>query len=73
VRRLALLLLLSGCTTSVRHLSDPSVAEDGFNLVCAGIEQDDYVFTMALDVCHNVSGIRGEYVFAEVKYHWRKR
>jgi len=71
--RYLVLILLAGCTTSIRHLSNPTTRDDGYNLICAGVEQDDYVITVALDVCHNVSPNHGEYVFAEVKYHWRKR
>ena len=64
-------LLLQGCTTSVKHLSDPRIEGDGYTLVCGGLEYRKQV-TVAVDACHNLEPTGGELVFIEVKYHWRK-
>jgi hypothetical protein len=64
------LVLLSGCTTSYRHLSDPRVSNDGYDLVCGGVEHGQKLMVSA-DVCHNLAPNKGEFIFIEAKYRWR--
>jgi hypothetical protein len=72
VRCLVLLVLLTGCTTSVKHLSDPRINNDGYTLACGGLEYGEQV-TVEVAACYNLAPRHGEYVFAEVKYHWNER
>lgn len=64
--------LISGCVTSVKHLSDPRVDRDGYNLVCGGFEKGQQL-QVSMDICQNVSPNKGEFILAEVKYRWTKQ
>ena len=65
---LAILLAgLFGCTASYKHLSDPRISNDGYDLVCGGVELGDNL-TASVDVCHNIRG--GELIHAELQYKW---
>ena len=63
-------ILLSGCTASYKHLSDPRVANDGYDLVCGGVELGKNI-TASIDLCKNIHG--GEFIHAELKYSFIDR
>lgn len=69
--KILVLLLLSGCSPYVgyTHLSDPSESNDGYDLVCGGVQIEEGLrFDMA--VCENVSPNRGTFVKADIRYVW---
>ena len=63
------MLALSGCTPYVgyTHLSQPSVANDGYDLICAGGEREKGMLRTDLAVCENVASSGGTFVKADVK------
>jgi len=69
--RWIILSLLSGCSHYVgyTHLSDPRIANDGYNLVCLG-SQAEMVLTIDAAVCGNASPNRGEFVKVDIRYIW---
>ena len=71
---LALLALCTGCasnvTTSYHHFSSPQLQDDGYDLVCAGLEQEYKGLTFSGNACHNVSPNKGEYFLGSVTYRW---
>lgn len=69
---LAVVILLAGCTTSYKHLSDPRIGGDGYDLLCGGIEKGQQLM-VSVDVCRNVASNKGEFVFVDVKYRWTKQ
>ena len=71
MNKILVLLLLCGCTTSYKHLSDPRIQNDGYDLICGGVEVGERL-TAAVDLCSNVAPNRGEYLFAELQYNWSK-
>jgi len=64
------ILLFSGCTTSYHHLSDPAVSDDGYNLICAGLEVNNQL-RVAGKYCHNVSPAKGEFIMLDVVWKWK--
>ena len=71
MNKILILLLLSGCTTSYKHLSDPRIENDGYDLICGGVEVGER-FTAAVDICQNVASNGGEFMFVELQYNWSK-
>jgi hypothetical protein len=69
VSKLLPLLLLSGCVVSYQHMSDPRISNDGYDLVCAGLEQDVSQLRLRGDLCANMAPNHGEYVKAAIE--WR--
>ena len=63
--------MLSGCAPFVEyeHLSDPRVSNDGYDLLCGGI-QLDLAVELSGAVCGNIRG--GEYVKINAKYVFEK-
>ena len=61
------LLFLCGCAPYVgyTHISDPRIANDGYDLICGGTEQDISELNTDLAICQNVRG--GTYIKAEFK------
>lgn len=53
--RILLPLVLTGCVPYVEyeHLSQPGVRDDGYDLLCAGVEVGEG-FTASGSVCHNM-------------------
>ena len=68
MKYILLALLMSGCTTSYQHMSDPTVANDGYDLLCGGVELGNKL-TASVDLCKNVRG--GNYIHAELKYRFK--
>lgn len=70
----AILIILSltliGCVTSFKHQSDPSVSQDGYNLLCGGFEHRIQRVSGEISGCKNIVGNRGEHFVFEVAYHW---
>ena len=54
---IALVLLLSGCTPYIgyTHLSQPSIDNDGYDLVCGGIELEKNRLRLDTAVCENLA------------------
>ena len=69
---LAVVVLLAGCTTSYKHLSDPRVDGDGYDLMCGGFEKGQQI-VIAVDVCRNVAANKGEFLFVDIKYRWAEQ
>lgn len=67
---LGLTLALTGCVTSIKHQSDPSIDLDGYNLVCGGFEHYTGKFSAEISLCENLSANRGEVIVIDVAYHW---
>jgi len=65
--KLLILLLLSGCTPFVgyTHLSQPDVDDDGFDLICGGVELQKGRFRGDLAICENLARKRGTYAKIE--------
>ena len=55
--RLLILLLLSGCTPFVgyTHLSQPDVSNDGYDLICGGVELQKGRFRGDAAICENLN------------------
>ena len=72
MNRLILLMFLSGCTTGYKHMSSDSRGDDGYDLVCAGVEIRD-VLSVEANACHNLASYGGNYFVGEITYHWSDR
>ena len=72
-RRVAQVLIpfLAGCTpyASYTHISDPRIANDGFDYICGGGEKEYKSLTSSVGVCKDIRG--SEVVKVEVKYRPR--
>ena len=66
-----LLLILCGCTTSYKHMSNPSVRNDGYELICGGVEVGEQ-WQASVDLCSNTAAYGGEFVIVELQYNWKK-
>ena len=69
---LVLLLLLAGCehiqpVISYQHQSDPTIANDGYDLACVGVEAGERLLVRG-DVCENFSRIDTTPVRVTVEY-----
>lgn len=73
MKKLALLLLVSGCSLhpygEYQHISNPRIPNDGLDLVCAGVQHSGNLELHA-GVCKDVTGYRGEYVRVGARYTW---
>ena len=67
MRILLLVFLLSGCTASYKHLSDPRIANDGYDLICGGVELGNHL-TASIDACKNIAPYGGEMLLIELQY-----
>lgn len=63
---LAVALLCSGCVASYQHQSSPALQDDGYDLLCAGVEQDAVMLRARADLCRNIHG--GNYVRFTLEY-----
>ena len=62
---------LPGCVASYQHLSDPRVANDGFDFLCGGVKHDVGArVRIRADVCKNVAPRGGEKIHASLEYHF---
>ena len=68
---LLIILFLPACTTSYKHMSSPSVKNDGYDLVCAGLEVDKQL-RVSGNVCHNMASSGGEFLLIDGNYRWNK-
>ena len=68
-------LTLAGCgahtTSSYRHLSDPRIANDGYDLICQGLEVREDRLEASVDICGNIAPAGGEFLLTEITYHWK--
>ena len=64
-----MLLMLCGCTTSIKHISDPRIIADGYNFICQGFEVGEKL-EVSIDACYNLSPNKGEFIVAELQYNW---
>lgn len=69
------LLAISGCTpyASYTHLSDPRIAGDGYDLVCAGGIYRRANFEARTAGCYNAAPLHGEFVKVDISYVWEPR
>ena len=67
-----ILILLTGCVASYQHQSDPRINNDGYNLICGGIERDIDSIRIRGDVCHNLARNRGEVIRVAVEYRFNR-
>lgn len=69
------LMLLSGCApfVSYDHMSDPRIANDGFDLVCGGAQVDAVGLEWHAGVCKDLSGFRNEYAKAGFRKVWNEK
>ncbi len=69
--RILPLLLLSACTPYVgyTHLSLPNIADDGYDLVCAGVEAEKGRIRADVAACENVHtwGEMGTHARADIR------
>ncbi len=63
-------LALSGCVTSYHHLSNPTVADDGYDLLCGGWKLGSKL-SAKVSMCKNVAPYGGEFVLVDVEYNWK--
>lgn len=65
---LVVVICLSGCAPYVgyTHLSDPRIANDGYDLVCTGVK-GEYLSTA---VCKNLAPNKGEFIKVDLEYVW---
>lgn len=64
---------LLGCVASYQHLSDPRVANDGYDLLCGGLEKEFGALTLRGDLCSNVAPNGGEFLHTAVEYRFGNR
>lgn len=62
---------MTGCVTSYQHLSDPRIANDGYDLLCGGVETQALGLDLRGDLCQNVAPNGGEFVRVSVEYRWK--
>lgn len=64
--------MISGCTpyASYTHLSDPRIAGDGYDLVCAGGIFRRANFEARTAGCYNAAPAHGEFVKVDISYVW---
>ena len=65
-----LVACLQGCVASYQHLSDPRIEDDGYDLLCAGIETDYKSLSFRGDLCSNVAPNGGEFIHTSVEYRF---
>ena len=71
LKYLVISFLLSGCSPFVEyeHLSDPRIANDGYDLLCAGGETS----LVSVSVCQNVAPHGGQFVKVNARYVWNEK
>lgn len=69
---ITILFLLSGCVASYQHQSDPRISNDGYDLICGGVEHDINSIRLRGDICHNLARNRGEMIRIAVEYRFRR-
>ena len=69
------LLVTTGCTpyASYTHLSDPRIAGDGYDLVCAGGIYRKANFEARTAGCYNAAPLHGEFIKVDISYVWDGR
>lgn len=70
---IASMLLINGCVASYQHQSDPRINNDGYDFICAGVEQDIKAIRLRGDVCHNFTPNGGEVIRASIEYRFDPR
>lgn len=65
--KLLLLLLLSGCTPFIgyEHLSQPNVSNDGYDLICGGVELQKGRYRADAAICENLAWRQSTYAKLE--------
>ena len=69
MRWILVLLALTGCTPYVgyTHLSQPNVANDGYDLMCGGVEWEKRHVRIDGAVCENLAPNHGQYAKVDVR------
>jgi hypothetical protein len=52
-------------------MSNPSVRNDGYELICGGVEVGKQ-WQASVDLCSNTAAYGGEFVLVELQYNWKK-
>ena len=68
---LMVILLTSGCVTSYQHMSDPRIANDGYDLLCGGIKYEVARLKFRGNVCQNLAPNGGEFALVSIEYVWK--
>ena len=68
LRYLIVSLLLAGCSPFVEyeHLSDPRIANDGYDLGCVGGQSE----WASVGICQNFAPYGGQYIKVNARYVW---
>jgi hypothetical protein len=67
---IVLTFMMSGCVASYQHLSDPRAGNDGYDLLCGGLEYDIRSLRLRGDLCSNVAPNGGEFIHTSVEYRF---
>ena len=69
------LSLISGCAPYVeyQHLSDPRIANDGYDLACVGLSHDKSGLSLSGGVCSNLAPYGGEFLTINARYTIKER
>ena len=61
---------LAGCAPYVeyQHLSDPRIANDGYDLACVGLSHDKSGLSVSGGVCSNLAPYGGEFLTINARY-----
>ena len=67
--------VITACTpyASYTHLSDPRIAGDGYDLICAGGIYRKANFEARTAGCYNAAPLHGEFVKVDISYVWEPR
>ena len=73
--RYLILLLLTGCTPYIgyTHLSQPNVRDDGYDLVCGGVETEKGPLRVDVAACENLASNGGTYAKVDAKILFGKK
>ncbi len=68
----AIILCCTGCVTSYKHISDPRVANDGYDWLCVGAEYKKANFTARVDGCNGIGTTTGQQTI-HATLEWRPK
>ena len=73
--RILLFLLLGGCAPYVgyTHLSQPNVRDDGYDLVCGGVEIEKGRFRGDVAACENMASNGGTFAKVDARILFGKQ
>lgn len=60
---------MAGCTTSYHHISDPRIANDGYDLLCGGFKKEVGNWQASGELCQNVAPYGGQFIHTSITYN----